>query len=142
VLAILATGYVVVQQVAGFVEPSTTSTMHFVPYCNSLAMSEEDSAEATIVTGLLHLLEPVTVEYDQRIRAVQLAQAELADRIDVLTKQITDCVAETEFVDVSPYLQKLVNSRKKIMNVATTLNTISERLARMNRQAQNKVGDH
>jgi rhamnose utilization protein RhaD (predicted bifunctional aldolase and dehydrogenase) len=99
-------------------------------------MAEQES----LSTGLLHLLEPVTTEYDQKIRAVQLAQAALAERIDALSKQLSDCVTEAEFVDVTPYLQKLVNSRKKIMNVATSLNNISDRLARMNRQTQNKVG--
>ncbi|KAL0488328.1 SNARE-associated protein Snapin [Acrasis kona] len=97
-----------------------------------------EQPEKSLTTGLLHIFEPFAGEYEKRIHDVQLAQADLADRIEAMSKVLTSCLTEAEFVDVSAYLKKLVESRKKIVAVASTLNNINDRLGRLNKMAQNK----
>jgi len=73
-----------------------------------------------------------------KIRDIQVSQTNLAEQIDNLSKQLDQCQEEAKFVDVTSYLQKLANSRKRVINISTTLGHISDRLARLNRLAKQK----
>jgi DNA repair ATPase RecN len=95
--------------------------------------------ETAFANGMLHVFEPLVAEYDTQIRSIQLSQANLAAQIDALQQVLSQCSSSSaSFVDVEPYLTKLGSTRKRIMNTASLLNTVNERLNRLNRLARNK----
>ncbi|KAG2375194.1 hypothetical protein C9374_010198 [Naegleria lovaniensis] len=103
-----------------------------------LRIHETTSADKTFAAGLMRVLEPITTEYDHQIREIQLSQTKLAEQIDNLSKKLDQCKEDAQFINVTPYLQKLANSRKKVINISTTLGHISDRLNRLNKLAKQK----
>ncbi|KAL9658485.1 hypothetical protein ABK040_006025 [Willaertia magna] len=97
-----------------------------------------ENSEQAFASGMLEVLEPLAAQYDIKIRDIQLSQTQLSEQIDSLSKQLDQCQQEAQFVDVSPYLVKLTNSRKRVINISTTLGHISDRLARLNKLAKQK----
>ena len=97
----------------------------------------------SIIFGKLKfIIQPLTTEYDHKVRAIQISQTNLAEQIDRLSKQLDQCKEEAQFVNVTPYLTKLANSRKRIVTISTTLGHISDRLNRLNKLAKQKYVVH
>ncbi|EFC42478.1 predicted protein [Naegleria gruberi] len=94
--------------------------------------------DKTFADGLIRVLEPLTTEYDSKVKDIQISQTKLAEEIDRLAKKLDSCKEEAQFVNVAPYLQKLANSRKRVINISTTLGHISDRLSRLNKLAKQK----
>jgi hypothetical protein len=110
--------------------------------------TKEDSSKI-LADGLLQLLQPVVIECDTRMNQVFKSQHLLADQIDELAKgkryQFPSKPLELEhFMVVAqknpppnllPAIQTLVKARTRVNTLNNTLNTIKERLDRMEKIA-------
>eukprot|EP01112_Ceratiomyxa_fruticulosa_P013407 TRINITY_DN3772_c0_g1_i1.p1 TRINITY_DN3772_c0_g1~~TRINITY_DN3772_c0_g1_i1.p1 ORF type:complete len:228 (-),score=67.97 TRINITY_DN3772_c0_g1_i1:98-682(-) len=95
-------------------------------------MNANANANQVLSEGLLGLLKPVVMECDHRIQAVFDSQAALASQIDTLAAELDTFVNLTSIPPLAPHLQKLQNSRNRLVAINTTLVNIMNRLDRIN----------
>lgn len=87
-----------------------------------------------MVNGIFHFLGPLMQEYDNSFFKVQVAQTELAQRLDALAVALDARIKETEgHFDTKPQLQKLVNTKKKLLDIFKLVNIIQDRIIRANK---------
>jgi len=86
-----------------------------------------------LAQGLFHLFKPAVDNIDTRVKAVRQSQVELRAHIDNLAedlRRISDCRVVP--IDLEPYVKKLLNTRRRIVAVASTLQTVQERVNKVN----------
>merc|ERR1712136_448953 len=94
--------------------------------------TEQRDKEA-LAQGLFHLFRPAVDNIDGRVKAVRQSQVELRAHIDNLAedlRRISDCRAVP--IDLDPYVKRLLNTRRRIGNVATLLQSVQERVNKVN----------
>jgi len=77
---------------------------------------------------------PAVQKIDLHVTAVSESQATLRNKIDEVTAELQR-IAELQTVDVSlePYLKKLLDSKKRIDGINSTLISVNDRLGRLQR---------
>lgn len=86
-----------------------------------------------LAQGLFHLFKPAIDNIDGRVKAVRQSQVELRAHIDNLAedlRRISDCRVVP--IDLDPYVKRLLNTRRRIGNVATLLQSVQERVNKVN----------
>jgi len=83
----------------------------------------------------MQLLLPVIQDSDSHIRAVMDSQNALSQQIDLLNYELQKFAAVSQTPVLTPYVNKLAESRRRIFALNTTMTTINERLDRLLQQA-------
>eukprot|EP01080_Neovahlkampfia_damariscottae_P009353 gene9353-1440_t len=103
-------------------------------------LNENLKEEEYLTMGLYHLMEPLSNEYDTHIRAIQLSQTDLAQKIDYISEELEKFINMTDesFLNVKTQITKLANSRKKLVSTYNTLGIIHERMDKMKKLIDKK----
>jgi len=86
-----------------------------------------------LAQGLFHLFKPAVDNIDGRVKAVRQSQVELRAHIDNLAedlRRISDCRVVP--IDLEPYVKKLLNTRRRILALANLLQTVQDRVNKVN----------
>lgn len=95
--------------------------------------------DLAMMTGIFHFLGPMMQEYDMNFFKVQVAQTELAQRLDALAVALDSRIKETEgHFDTKPHLQKLVDTKKKLLDIFKLVNLIQDRINKANKVVNQK----
>ncbi|ORY01556.1 hypothetical protein K493DRAFT_334931, partial [Basidiobolus meristosporus CBS 931.73] len=81
--------------------------------------------------GLIQFLTPVIQEMDGQIDSVKTSQIELQKVIEKLLNELQMFVDTNHPPFILPSVQKLVNARKRLTNVNSTLKQVQDRLDRL-----------
>eukprot|EP00026_Physarum_polycephalum_P016305 Phypoly_transcript_17184.p1 GENE.Phypoly_transcript_17184~~Phypoly_transcript_17184.p1 ORF type:complete len:213 (+),score=67.94 Phypoly_transcript_17184:120-758(+) len=81
-----------------------------------------------LAAGLYQLLSPVVEECDARIQEVMDSQAHLSQQIETLAADLDYFMTFTQTPPLAAHLQRLLNSRNRLVTINTTLLTIMNRL--------------
>jgi len=97
------------------------------------AVSDDNQGEE-IKKDLHAIILPAVQKIDLHVTAVCESQVTLRNKIDEVTAELQR-VAELQTVDVSlePYLKKLLDSKKRIDGINSTLISVNDRLGRLQR---------
>ena len=101
-------------------------------------MSTEASSEVTdgsLEEGLLCLLRPTVETINQKTEGVKQSQQLLGEQIERLSLAL-DRLAQNQSlpVDIDHYTRNLANSKRRVLLLGSTVNSIQERLTRLQRQ--------
>lgn len=102
-------------------------------------MNNTPTGERILLEGFFSYLKPLTQNYDLHIHQVQVSQYLLAQRIDNLTIEIETLIqkSENKFV-LRGHLQRLVDTRKKLVGVYNNMVAIQDRMSKMQKAVQQK----
>ncbi|TKR80327.1 hypothetical protein L596_014416 [Steinernema carpocapsae] len=102
--------------------------------------SESSSSEPVgggneLTEGIMNVIRPVIHRLDEQVHNTRASQVSLATQIDELSqylKQINDQQSDVHY-DLDNYVTKLDDSKRRVSNVSTTLQSIQERLGQLQR---------
>lgn len=93
----------------------------------------EQRDKEALAQGLFHLFKPAIDNIDGKVKSVRQSQVELRAHIDNLAedlRRISDCRVVP--IDLDPYIKKLLNTRRRILAVANLLQTVQDRVNKVN----------
>jgi len=93
----------------------------------------EQRDKEALAQGLFHLFKPAIDNIDGKVKSVRQSQVELRAHIDNLAedlRRISDCRVVP--IDLEPYIKKLLNTRRRILAVANLLQTVQDRVNKVN----------
>lgn len=95
--------------------------------------------EKILIKGIFSSLKPLTQDYDNQIHKVQVSQYVLAQRIDSLTLELETLIASSENkYQLRGHLQRLTDTRKKLVWVYQNMLTIQDRMTKMQKAVATK----
>eukprot|EP00005_Dracoamoeba_jomungandri_P002192 CAMPEP_0174255626 /NCGR_PEP_ID=MMETSP0439-20130205/4942_1 /TAXON_ID=0 /ORGANISM="Stereomyxa ramosa, Strain Chinc5" /LENGTH=218 /DNA_ID=CAMNT_0015337879 /DNA_START=13 /DNA_END=669 /DNA_ORIENTATION=+ len=97
---------------------------------------KQKEAELTPVfaEGLISLLQPVVIECDVRIQAVMTSQSDLSKQLDHVSAQLDKFMELSKLPSLEGYVDKLQQSRMRMVRINTTLSQIQQRLLRLQKE--------
>jgi hypothetical protein len=96
---------------------------------------KKNKGEETIMKGLYHVYEPLVTDYDSKVRDVQIAQASLALQLDELLQDLSQITSNhIQLLEIKPWTEKVLKSKKKIQAIGETTSKIQERLKKLNKK--------
>jgi len=93
----------------------------------------EQRDKDALAQGLFHLFKPAIDNIDGKVKSVRQSQVELRAQIDNLAEDlrvISDCRVVP--IDLEPHIKKLLNTRRRILAVANLLQTVQDRVNKIN----------
>ncbi|XP_065830294.1 SNARE-associated protein Snapin-like [Oscarella lobularis] len=91
-----------------------------------------DSTDS-LTDGILSVLRPAVEEVDLKVKAVRQSQVELREYVDKLSKELHRLSdLQKAPISLDPYVQNLENSKHRILLVNNLLESVQERLTRLN----------
>ena len=104
----------------------------------SVAMSTEANTEAvdgSLEEGLLCLLRPAVETINEKTEGVKQSQQQLGEQIEQLSLAL-DRLAHNQSlpVDIDHYTRNIANSKRRVLLLGSSVNSIQERLTRLQRQ--------
>ncbi|KAL6046273.1 hypothetical protein QOT17_022286 [Balamuthia mandrillaris] len=95
------------------------------------AMEEVLATAPAFARGLVSLLEPTLIECDLRIKAVFNSQRELNGQLDNLSAQLENFAQVSKTPHLSPYIQKLLTAKARMVVINSTLTNVQARLDKL-----------
>ena len=94
-----------------------------------------EGTDGSLEEGLLCLLKPAVETISGKVDAVLLSQEQLGSQIDRLSNDL-DLLAQKQTipVDIDHYTRNLANSKRRVLLLGSSVNSIQERLTRLQRQ--------
>eukprot|EP00731_Ephydatia_muelleri_P024279 Em0016g550a len=103
-------------------------------------MSEDTEKANLLAVGILDVLSPAVKEVDTKVNEVRKSQVVLSDQIDRLAAELRGLSDKQRVpVDLDMYIEKLTNSRKRIVVVSDILQNVQDRLEKLHEKVSRET---
>lgn len=106
-------------------------------------MATADATSQKLNDGILTLLKPAVEKVDAQVHNVRESQFELRKQIEAVTDELKK-IGEEHHVDINlePYIQRLINTKRRVVLVSNIVQNIQERLAKLHKSAEKEAARH
>ena len=103
--------------------------------CTETTGAPLEATDGSLEEGLLCLLKPAVETISGKVEAVLKSQEQLGAQIDCLSTDLDQLAQkQTIPIDIDHYTRNLANSKRRVLLLGSSVNSIQERLTRLQRQ--------
>lgn len=101
------------------------------------------SSGQDISNGIFTLLKPAVEQVDNQVHKVRESQLELRKQIEAVTIELQKISEEHQVdIDLEPYVQRLVNTKRRVVLISNIVQNVQERLIKLHKNAEKEAARH